>query len=150
MKISNYIFCAALLMFAAAGCQKDFTDTSFASSGASASNVSLMFNITQDNTGLVTITPSGDGAVSYDIYYGDSTSGFVNVPAGKNTIHRYAEGVYTVKAVAHDLKGGTASFSQQLTVSFKAPENLKANITVNSLTVSVSATALYETYFRVF
>jgi hypothetical protein len=150
MKISNYIFCAALLMFAAAGCQKDFTDTSFAASAASASNVSLMFNITQDNTGLVTIIPSGDGAVSYDIYYGDSTSGFVNVPAGKNTTHRYAEGVYTVKAVAHDLKGGTASFTQQLTVSFKAPENLKANITVNSLTVSVSATALYETYFRVF
>ena len=150
MKLSKYIFCIALLALAAAGCQKDFTNTSFAATAASATNVSLMFDITQDNTGLVTITPSGDGAISYDIYYGDSTSSFANVSAGKSTTHRYAEGVYTVKAVAHDIKGGTASFTQHLTVSFQAPENFNAHLTVHSLTVSVTATALYETYFRVF
>jgi hypothetical protein len=150
MKISKYICCIALLALAAAGCKKEFTDTSFISTAASASNLALMFDITQDNTGLVTITPSGNGAVSYDIYYGDSTAAFVNVMPGKNTRHNYAEGVYTVKMVAHDLRGGTASFTQQLTVAFRAPENLKVKIALNSLTVSVSATALYETYFRVF
>ena len=150
MKLSKYIYCIALLAIAAAGCKKaDFTDTAFVNTAASASNVGLMFEITQDNTGLVTIIPSGAGAVSYDIYFGDSSSNFVNIMAGTQTKHIYAEGVYTVKAVAHDIKGGTTSFSQQLTVAFRAPENLKVNITTNGLNISVSASALYETYFKV-
>jgi hypothetical protein len=150
MKLSKYIFCFALLAIAAAGCKKDpSNDISFASSAASAGNLAMMFDITQDNTGLVTITPSGTGASSYDIYYGDTSTNFVTVAPGKNTRHNYAEGVYTVKMVAHDLKGGTTSSTQQLTVSFRAPQNLKANITLNGLTVSVGATALYETNFRV-
>jgi hypothetical protein len=135
---------------AAAGCKKAaFTDTSFVNTGAASSNVAMMFGITQDNTGLVTITPSGDGAVSYDIYYGDSATDFSTVMPGKSALHTYAEGVYTVKAVAHDLRGDTTSVTQQLTVAFKAPADLKVNIALNGLTVSVSATAIFETYFKV-
>ena len=149
MKRYQYTLFAALLLLGAAGCKKDFTDTSLVSS-ASAANLGLLFSITQDNSGLVTIMPSGEGAVSYDIYYGDSASNFGTVVPGKSISHKYAEGVYTVKSVAHDLKGGTVNFTQQLTVSFKAPENLKLNITQNGVNISVGATALNETYFRIF
>ena len=150
MKLLKYILCFALLAVAVAGCMKQkFNDTSFASTAASAGNLGMMFEITQDNTGLVTITPSGTGAASYDVYYGDTSTSFVNVMPGKNTTHNYAEGVYTVKMIAHDLKGGTTALSQPLTVSFRAPENLKASIALNGLTVGVGATALYETNFRV-
>jgi hypothetical protein len=150
MKLSKYILCITLLAVGAAGCVKQkFNDVSFATSASAAGNLGMMFEITQDNTGLVTITPGGTGASSYDILYGDTSTTSVNVMPGKNTSHHYAEGTYTVKMTAHDLKGGTTTFSQPLTVSFRAPENLKANITLNGLTVSVSATALYETNFRV-
>jgi PKD domain len=150
MKLSRYILCSTLLAIGAAGCVKQkFNDISFATSAASPTNLGMMFEITQDNKGLVTITPSGAGASSYDVLYGDTTATAVNVMPGKNTRHNYAEGTYTVKLTAHDLKGGTSTFSQPLTVSFKPPENLKANITLNGLTVSVSATALFETNFRV-
>jgi len=150
MKLSKYILCFALLAAAVAGCMKQkFNDISFASTASAAGNLAMMFEITQDNTGLVTITPSGTGVSYYEISYGDTSTSSVNVMPGKNARHNYAEGVYTVKMVAHDLKGGTASLSQPLTVAFRAPENLKANITLNGLTVSVGATALYETNFRV-
>ncbi|HMI59581.1 MAG TPA: hypothetical protein VK518_01690, partial [Puia sp.] len=148
MKRYQYTLFAALLLLGAAGCKKDFTDTSLVSS-ASAANLGLLFSITQDNSGLVTIMPSGEGAVSYDMYYGDSVSNFGTVVPGKSISHKYAEGVYTVKSVAHDLKGGTVNYTQQLTVSFKAPENLKLNITQNGVNISVGATALNETYFRI-
>jgi PKD repeat protein len=69
--------------------------------------------------------PSGEGATIYDVYYGDGTESFVKVGAGKNTQHTYKEGVYTVKIVAHGIGGKTTELSQELTVSFKAPENLK-------------------------
>ena len=62
-----------------------------------------LFDITQDNTGLVTITPNGEGASWYEVYYGDATPAPAKVLPGKNTQHTYAEGVYNVKIVGHTL-----------------------------------------------
>ncbi|KAA9037605.1 hypothetical protein FW778_16045 [Ginsengibacter hankyongi] len=151
MKRYKIISFLILMIVFSVSCKKDvFNDTSFVKNAASSSKLSVMFDITHDNTGLVTITPNGEGAVSYDIYYGDATAGFLSVAAGKNTQHIYVEGDYTVKVVAHDIKGGTATFTQQLTVAFQAPENLKVNVAINSVAVTVSATALYETLFKVY
>jgi hypothetical protein len=141
----------SLMILFAVGCKKDFfNDVSFLSTAAQPAKLSAMFNITQDNTGLVTITPNGEGAISYDIYYGDNTTTPVSLTAGKSTQHVYAEGVYNVKLVGHDINGNTVTTTQSLTVSFRAPENLKVNVTINSLIVSVSATAKYETFFKVY
>jgi hypothetical protein len=46
--------------------------------------------VIQDNTGLVTITPNGEGAVSYEIYY--ETLLFYPVQPGQNTNFVYKEG----------------------------------------------------------
>jgi hypothetical protein len=151
MKAIKYLLSITLMIYLIAGCKREaFTDTSFANTAATPGNLSVMFSITQDNTGLVTITPNGEGAVSYDVYFGDATTTPVNLKAGKNVTHVYAEGVYTVKVVATNINGQTTEISKQLTVSFRAPENLQVTVNVTNLSVSLSASALYETFFKVY
>jgi len=154
MNTLKYFFSIALIISVMLGCKKDsFTDTSFTSTAATPTKLSLLFDITQDNTGLVTITPNGEGAISYDIVYGDATTTPVSFSAGKNTSHVYAEGVYTVKVTARDINGNTVTATQQLTVSFRAPEKLVVTADLdatNKFKLNVSATALYETMFKVY
>jgi hypothetical protein len=154
MNTLKYFFSIALVLSLMLGCKKDsFTDTSFTKTAATSTKLSLLFDITQDNSGLVTITPNGEGAVSYDVVYGDATTTPVSFAAGKNTTHVYAEGVYTVKVTAHDINGNLVTATQQLTVSFRAPEKLVVNADfdpTNLFKLNVSATALYETMFKVY
>ncbi|HQV60155.1 MAG TPA: PKD domain-containing protein [Chitinophagaceae bacterium] len=154
MKSLKYFLGLAFLLVLAAGCKKEtYDDVSFVDTANSPDQLSVLFEITQDNTGRVTITPNGAGAVSYDIYYGDGTATPAKVQAGKNTIHTYAEGVYNVKIVAYSINGKTTEITRQLTVSFRAPENLDVVINVdpaNNYKINVSATALYETNFRIY
>lgn len=154
MNTLKYFFSIALIISVMLGCKKDsFTDTSFTTTAATPTKLSLLFDITQDNTGLVTITPNGEGAISYDVVYGDATTTPVSFAAGKNTSHVYAEGVYTVKVTARDINGNTVTATQQLTVSFRAPEKLVVTADLdatNKFKLNVSATALYETMFKVY
>ena len=55
--------------------------------------------------------------------------------------------------MAHTLTGKTTEATQQLTVSFRAPENLEVTAVVdpaNNFKVNVTAKALYETLFKVY
>jgi hypothetical protein len=154
MYTSKYLSCFLLLLFVITGCQKNLKDDiSFGENAALPDKLSALFDITQDNTGMVTITPNGEGASSYDIYFGDAVTTPSKVLAGGNVQHKYAEGVYNVKLVAHNVSGKTTEAVQKLTVSFKAPENLEVTAVidaVNNFKVSVSATAKYETLFKVY
>ncbi|MBL7703807.1 MAG: hypothetical protein JNM14_16275 [Ferruginibacter sp.] len=154
MNTIKYFCCSILLLLMTAACNKvDTDDVSFVEAASAPAKLSVMFDITQDNTGLVTITPNGEGAVYYDVYFGDAATTPANVPAGKFVTHVYAEGVYNVKIIAHAVNGKTTEFLQKLTVSFRAPENLVVNTAIdaaNNFKLNVSATALYETFFRVF
>lgn len=151
MKILKYLSLILLPLAIMTGCKREqFTDTSFVTSAAPVSNVSVMFNITHDNTGLVTITPAGTGAVTYDVYYGDATLSPAIIPSGQSITHTYAEGTYQVKIVAHDIKGGILTITQPLVVSFLAPQNLATKVSTNNLSVNVSATAKYATLFKVY
>ncbi|MBL0152867.1 MAG: PKD domain-containing protein [Chitinophagaceae bacterium] len=126
MKAIKIIFSLALWVLMMPGCKKDtYTDTAFVDAGKAPEALTALFEITQDNTGFVTITPNGTNAVSYDVYYGDAVTTPAKVLAGKNTTHTYAEGVYNVKLVAWSVSGKSAEVTKQLTVSFRAPENLK-------------------------
>jgi len=150
----KYILTLSILLATLAGCQKEkFEDVSFAANGKAPDLLSVLFEITQDNTGLVTITPNGTGAISYDVFYGHGPATPVKVAAGKNTTHVYPEGVYNVKLVGYSVNGKMTEMTKQLTVAFRAPENLQVTATIdpaNNYKVNVSATALYETNFRVF
>lgn len=154
MNTYKYLFGLCLLFCMAVGCKKEvYNDTSLAQSGSAPDSLSALFEITQDNSGLVTITPTGNGASAYDVFFGDTATTPARVAAGRNVTHRYAEGVYNVKLIGYGVNGKQTTATRQLTVSFRAPENLDFTVTVdptNNYKVRVSATALYETNFKVY
>jgi hypothetical protein len=116
------------------------------------SDLDLIYNITQDNTGLVTISPSGTSVSSFEVFYGDASGESIVLPLGQNAQRNYAEGSYPVRVIATSLNGQTAEFTKNLNVSFRAPENLAVTITkstASNLGVSVTASADFETSFEV-
>ena len=120
--------------------------------GPAPANISALFTITQDNTGLVTIAPRGEGVGSYEVYYGDATVEPGIVLAGKTINHTYAEGNYSVKIVGKSVNGKTAEYIHDLAVSFVAPENLQVTIAPvvgDPLSINVSAKADLEAFFEV-
>jgi PKD repeat protein len=154
MKNIKFIFGFVCLLALAISCTVDGIDddTSFINSVGAPTNIVAFYIITQDNSGLVTITPNGEGAVSYDVYYGDSTTEPVVVVSGKSTSHIYSEGTYTVKIIATGINGLKTEVTQSLVVSLKAPENLVVTISndlVVSKKVNVTATADFATMFDV-
>jgi hypothetical protein len=154
MRYIKYITLFLLMAVIAIGCKKEkYEDTSFVAAANGPDSLSVLFEITQDNSGLVTITPNGVGAVKYDVYYGHGPATATTIDAGKNTTHIYPEGVFNVRIVAYSVNGKTKELTRQLTVSFRAPANLQVNVTAdpaNNYRVNVSASALYETNFRVY
>ncbi|NJB85866.1 hypothetical protein GGR26_001634 [Lewinella marina] len=114
------------------------------------SELSLDFSITPDNTGTTTIRPGGRGVTSFSVDFGDGGSAPVTLAPGASITHVYPEGVYTVSLEAMNINGETTSYSEELTVSFQAPENLEVTVVPtpgNPLSIDVSATADLETNF---
>ena len=154
MKAFKYIIAVMLLITAVWSCnEEDFGSTDFVDSAVAPTNLKVLLNITADNTGLVTITPNSEGAVSYSITLGDSQSDPVTVKQGKSLTHIYAEGNYQVKVIATGITGLTSEITQPLLVSFKSPENLVVvieNDAAISKKVDVTATADYATSYDVY
>jgi hypothetical protein len=154
MKKIKYFLSAFVLLSIVWSCTNDdFGTIDFVGTANAPTNVSALYNITQDNTGLVTITPNSEGAVSYDIYFGDKTTAPVNVLQGQNVSHVYGEKVYAVKIVAIGITGLKTEVTQNLTVSFKAPTNLVVDVKNDlgvSKKVNVKATATFATMFDVY
>ncbi|AWH86631.1 hypothetical protein HYN59_16620 [Flavobacterium album] len=151
MKKFKFIF-SILFVALLAGCSDEDNDTAFADNANAPQNLSALFTITQDNSGLVTIAPHGEGVVSYEVYFGDGTVEPAALGLGEKVDHVYAEGQYNVTLIATGINGKTTETTLPLTVTFVAPENLQVNIAAvvgNSLSINVSATADYETYFTV-
>ena len=151
MKTINKLFTLLFVFTAFISCKEDFLEeTDFGI--VAPSDVSATFNITQDNTGLVTITPTAIGAISFDVDFGDGSEVATGIAAGKHAKHTYTEGNHTVGITANGLGGLKTSSSVELVVSFKAPQNLVVAIT-NSETISkqidVVATADFATTFDV-
>jgi len=150
----KYICFLLMGMLVLGACEKEtYDDLTMLDSITAPAKLSAMYNITQDNSGLVTITPNGEGLAYTLVYLGDATASPVNVYAGKSTTHRYAEGTYTVKLRGVAVDGTTTEASQPLTVSFKKPENVQMTATIdaaNKLKVNVTAKADFETLFNVY
>jgi len=154
MKYLKSILVLFAFTFSFISCEDD--DISYAFQEISApTNVDAVFDITQDDTGLVTITPSGEGAQTFDVYFGDSDNEQPEtVNPGGSLEHVYAEGQYKVRVIGVGSTGLTSEFTQVITVSFKAPENLEVTIdqsAPNPLLVKISASAdnamVFDVYF---
>ncbi|HEY8397610.1 MAG TPA: hypothetical protein VIK80_06705, partial [Flavihumibacter sp.] len=150
-RISIVILLFSVLISA---CKKEaFDDTAFAENAGAPDKLSLLFDITQDNTGKVTIFPNGEGVAYYLVHFGDGGAEPEKVNPGRNVEHVYGEGNYNVRLLAIGVNGLTTETTQTLTVSFRAPENLDFTASIdpnNPFQVNVSASADYETVFRVY
>lgn len=118
------------------------------------SNVQVALTVSQDNTGTVTVTPSADGASSFQILFGDvegETATEIN--AGSSTTHTYAEGTYTLTVTAVGPTGLTAQITQTVNISFAAPANLTVDISIlesNPFEIEVTPSADNATMFEVY
>jgi len=115
-------------------------------------NVSAAVTVTQDNTGQVTITPLAEGATSFMVDFGDNSTPSASMKPGSSVKHVYEEGTYMASITASGLNGLSTTVSQQIEVSFKAPENLLVTIENDatiSKTVHVTATADFALSYNV-
>ena len=152
MKILKYILSLCVVVLALTTCSDDEKDLNFISNVEAPSELAMLFQVTQDNTGFVTITPTAEGAVGFDIYFGDDTLEPENFSNGQNTSHTYVEGTYTVTAVAYGVTGLETTLAQELVVSFQAPSNLEVTIENDaaiSKRVNVTASADFSVSFDV-
>ncbi len=140
-----------LFIVLAAGCTKIEgidQDLSFLNS-ISSSNTSKIFEISNDNSGNVKITPLGDGVQTFTVNFGhgSGTAASAKVTPGGSTIHSYPEGTYTVGIVATDIAGNNTVTDLPLTVTYRAPEDVAISISGET---EVSATAKYTKSFLVY
>ncbi|XMO87939.1 carbohydrate binding domain-containing protein [Algibacter sp. AS12] len=152
MKIIKYVFNLCLVALIVISCVED-DNTDYVDAIAAPANVSAKISVTQDNTGLVTITPLAEGAVSYNVSFGDGSEIEEGITPGNGVDHIYEEGTYEATITAVGLNGLTTAATQNVVVSFKAPENLMVTIENDaaiSKQVNVSATADFVTSFEVY
>ena len=157
MKTLKYFLINLLFVSLALSCSDDGTGSFdiIVNSIQKPANITSVFNVTQDNTGVVTITPNGEGAVSYDVYFGDETTEPVSIKQGENVVHTYKEGVYEVKIVGIGLSGLKTEVVKNLEVSFKAPEIIFPLVPENDavisklvhITVNADYAVSYDVYF---
>jgi hypothetical protein len=155
MKIKKikYLFSLSLVLVFFLNCSEDVNNLSFIDDVVAPTNLKAVFNIVPDNSGLVSITPNADGAVSYEIGFGDGSEDIAVVETGESITHVYEEGNYTVSIKAIGITGLESEATQQLVVSFRAPENLVINADIdasNPFQVNVSASADYAASFLVY
>jgi hypothetical protein len=153
MKNYKNITAILVLLIVALSCAKEKDPVDLSYIGAP-TNVAVGFDITQDNTGLVTIVPNAEGVASYRILFGDEEGGQpTEFAVGEVITHAYEEGNYTVGVTAVGITGLTTTVEENITVTFKAPENLEVTITqdpVNPAVVTVSATADFATVMDIY
>src|SRR5210317_2123849 len=136
MKAIKYLLSAVLLFSVIWSCDDDFGSIDFVDTAIAPSNLTATFEPTQDNSGDVTITPNGDGVVSYYVDFGDGSLPKI-VQQGESVMHTYAEGTYDVKLVGTGITGLKGEGTVPLNVSFQAPIINEAETTiVNSASVS--------------
>ena len=153
MKTIQFIFIIATLLRGITACKDNFGEIDFLNSDNAPTNVTAVFNVTQDNSGSVTITPTASGVVLYKIYFGDNTNEPAQVRAGNSVTHTYQEGSYSVKIVALSLSGKATEVTMPLKVSFKAPEKVVVtaqNDVAVSKKVNVTVTANYAISYDIY
>ena len=145
------VFLASALIFA---CVEEIENNiDFVETIQAPTNVSAMISITQDNTGVVTITPTGEGVVSYTVDFGDGSDSSDSVNPGNSVVNTYPEGTYEAIITAVGLNGEVTETVVSVVVSYSAPENLLVtinNVAGNAFDITVSAAADLAASFEVY
>lgn len=153
MKTFLKIILSVFIIFSGVSCENDDEQFVNLENLSIPSNLGATFQITHDNSGLVTIIPTGVGVMLYKIDFDDGSPAAEKIKVGEKVEHIYAEGDYEVVITGTNVNGETAQGTQALTVSFLAPKNLEVVVTpdpTNNYKVTVSATAQYAAMFEVY
>lgn len=145
------ILANVLILAIFAGCDKEDRNTDYLNDVPAPSNVDVAFRVTQDNTGLVSLTPSSEGATSFTIDFGDDSE-LESLQVGETALHVYEEGVYAVSLTAKGINGLTTLLERELVVAFIPPQNLEVtveNVPGVTKTVRVNATADFGIFYEV-
>jgi len=147
-RLKNIIALLIIVVFAAS-CEKEIDNLDKLNGVTAPTNVSAIFDITQDNTGLVSIIPNAEGVTEYLITFGDLVDETPTKYGLNDEItHIYKDGVYNVGITGSGITGLTTTYTAELNVTFRAPDNLVVTVeqdAVNPNKISVSATADYAT-----
>ena len=148
--IKQFLFLIVLLIINS--CSKDAAQPDLENIPAP-SAINAKLTVKADNSGTVTIAPTGEGFTKFDVFFGDGTATPVVLAAGESIEHTYLEGNFQVKIIGTTLNGKTTEKLVPLAVTFFAPTDLVVTIAPipnNSLGITVKAEAKFETGFRVF
>ncbi|MFS4415215.1 hypothetical protein [Maribacter sp. 2307ULW6-5] len=137
------------------GACEESEEVSFALQDISApTNVSAVFNIAQDDTGTVTVTPTAEGASIFQVFFGDvENETATEVAPGETVTKVYGEGDFNLRIVAVGATGLTSELVRVVSISFAAPTALQPGVQVSgtdNFQVSVTPTADNATVFDVF
>jgi len=152
MKTIKYIFSLCLVIATIWSCADDEKNVNLSAVEAP-TDLAMAFDVTQDNSGTVTITPTAEGAITFDITLGDDTAESVEIENGGNLVHIYAEGTYNVTVTAYGISGLTSSLTKELIISLDPPSNLEVTIendTTTSKQVNVTVIAEDAVNFDVY
>ena len=134
----------------------DNEETSYVLDDISApTNIKAVFNISQDDTGTVTATPTAEGASTFEIYFGDVEGETPTIVSpGETATYVNGEGEYNLRIVAIGMTGLKSELVRVVTISFSAPVDLDFTAVISSTNpfeVSVTPTAtnatVYDVYF---
>ncbi|WP_088341679.1 hypothetical protein [Robiginitalea sediminis] len=144
--------CIALLVFS--GCSEDDQVSYVLQNISAPTNVEAIFDIAQDDTGTVSVTPTAIGASSFNIFFGDVEDETpVQAAPGETVTHIYGEGTFQLRIVAVGATGLTSELVRVVNISFTPPTNLAVDISIsqtNPFEVIVAPTADNATVFDIF
>jgi len=81
------------------------------------SNVMANIDIAQDDTGTVTVTPTADGASSFEVLFGDEDNETATtLSPGQTATNVYEEGTYTITVTAIGTDGQETQVTSPVTV----------------------------------
>lgn len=151
MKKIKLLISFVLLQTLAISCTEDglSDDLSFIDS-SEPTELSNIFDISTDNSGNVKITPTGEGVTEFMLELGHGDLGLISLSPGNSLTHSYPEGNYTVTIISKGITGIEVETTYPLELTYRAPENIVINKTIEGSNLTVSATADYANGFLVY
>jgi hypothetical protein len=134
---------AVLSLLATTSCSTpDGIDSDLSSiESVSATNFDRIFDVSNDNSGLVRITPLGEGVSKSIVTLGHGDAGEITLYPGQSTTHSYPEGSYNVTIVSYDIAGNQTSNTYPLQLTYVAPTDIVATQNFAGTALTLTATA---------
>ena len=147
-----FVFLLAAVSFTA--CEEEEIVSYVLQDISAPTNVNAIFDIAQDESGEVSVTPTAVGASAFEVYFGDVDNETpTQVAAGETITHIYSEGEFLLRVVAVGPTGLTSELNRVITIAFTPPTNLEFDVEIsqaNPFEVSISPSADNATVFDIF